>query len=146
MHAENVFLIVGAGYAGSVVARELADAGRRVRVIDKRPHVAGNAYDELDAHGVLVHRYGPHIFHTNGERIFQYLSRFTAWRAYEHRVRGVVDGKLYPFPINRDTLNQLYGQNLDEPGAAAFFESVREPRDPVLTSEEVVLNSVGRDL
>ena len=146
MHAENVFLIVGAGYAGSVVARELADAGRRVRVIDKRPHVAGNAYDELDAHGVLVHRYGPHIFHTNGERIFQYLSRFTEWRAYEHRVRGVVDGKLYPFPINRDTLNQLYGQNLDEPGAAAFFESVREPRDPVLTSEDVVLNSVGRDL
>ena len=139
-------LIVGAGYAGSVTARELADAGRRVLVIDKRPHVAGNAYDELDAHGVLVHRYGPHIFHTNGERIWQWLSRFTEWRPYEHRVRGVVDGREYPFPINRDTLNQLYGLDLDEAGAEAFFERVREPRDPVRTSEDVVLNSVGRDL
>src|SRR5699024_2000961 len=72
-------LIVGAGYAGSVTARELAEAGWRVHVIDKRPHIAGNAYDEPDAHGVLVHRYGPHIFHTNGERIFQWLSRFTQW-------------------------------------------------------------------
>jgi len=139
-------LIVGAGYAGSVMARELADTGCRVHIIDKRPHVGGNAYDEPDAHGVLVHHYGPHIFHTNGERIFQWLSRFTEWRPYEHRVRGVVDGKLYPFPINRDTLNLLYGLSLDEAGAAAFFERVREPRDPVLTSEDVVLNSVGRDL
>ncbi len=139
-------LVVGAGFAGSVMARELADAGRRVRVIDKRPHVAGNAYDEPDAHGVLVHRYGPHIFHTNGERIAAYLSRFTAWRPYEHRVRGVVDGVAYPFPINRDTLNRLYGLELDEAGAAAFFERVREPREPVRTSEDVVLNSVGRDL
>ncbi|MCO6441662.1 MAG: UDP-galactopyranose mutase [Nitrococcus mobilis] len=139
-------LIVGAGYAGSVVARELADAGRRVLVIDRRPHIAGNAYDEHDDHGVLVHRYGPHIFHTNGERIFKYLSRFTEWRAYEHRVRSVVDGVRYPFPINRDTLNRLYGLELDEQGAAAFFERVREPREPVRSSEDVVLSSVGRDL
>jgi UDP-galactopyranose mutase len=139
-------LIVGAGYAGSVVARELADAGKRVRVIDKRPHIAGNAFDELDAHGVLVHRYGPHIFHTNAERIWEWLSRFTQWREYEHRVRGVVDGREYPFPINRDTLNALYGLDLDEAGAQAFFERAREPRDPVRTSEDVVLNSVGRDL
>lgn len=139
-------LIVGAGFAGSVVARELADAGWKVHVIDRRPHIAGNAYDELDAHGLLVHRYGPHIFHTNGERIATYLSRFTEWRAYEHRVQGVVDGVAYPFPINRDTLNLLYGLNLDETGAAEYFERVREARDPVLTSEDVVLNSVGRDL
>lgn len=139
-------LIVGAGFAGSVMARELADAGRRVHVVDRRPHVAGNAFDELDTSGVLVHRYGPHIFHTNAARIVDYLSRFTEWRPYEHRVRGVVDGVDYPFPINRDTLNQLYGLALDEDGAAAFFERVREPRDPVLTSEDVVLNSVGRDL
>lgn len=91
-------LIVGAGYAGSVMARELADAGRQVHVIDKRPHTAGNAYDELDEHGVRVHRYGSHIFHTNAEHIFKYLSRFTEWRVYEHRVRGVVDSKLYPLP------------------------------------------------
>lgn len=139
-------LVVGAGYAGSVVARELADAGYRVLVIDKRTHIAGNAYDELDKHGVLVHRYGPHIFHTNGKRIFRYLSRFTEWRSYEHRVRGMVNGVAYPFPINRETLNKLYGLNLDETGAAAFFERVREPRNPVETSEDVVLNSVGRDL
>lgn len=140
------FLIVGAGYAGCVMARELADSGCRVRVIDKRAHIAGNAFDELDKHGVLVHRYGPHIFHTNALRIFEYLSRFTEWRPYEHRVRGVVDGVAYPFPINRDTLNQLYGLDLDEAAAAAFFERVREPREQVLTSEDVVLNSVGRDL
>ncbi|HEV2539608.1 MAG TPA: UDP-galactopyranose mutase [Frateuria sp.] len=146
MQASSFALVVGAGFAGSVIARELADAGWLVRVVDKRIHVAGNAYDELDAHGVLVHRYGPHIFHTNGERIFDYLSRFTEWRPYEHRVRGVVDGRAYPFPINRDTLNQLYGLDLDDTGAEAFLERVREPRDPVLTSEDVVLNSVGRDL
>lgn len=146
MQAAPSFLIVGAGFAGSVVARELADAGRRVHIIDRRPHIAGNAYDEMDAHGILIHRYGPHIFHTNGERIFEYLSRFTEWREYEHRVRAIVNGNSYPFPINRDTLNQLYGLNLDEAGAAAFFERVREPRDSVLTSEDVVLNSVGHDL
>lgn len=140
------FLIAGAGFAGSVVARELAEAGHVVHVIDRRPHIAGNAYDEYDAHGILVHRYGPHIFHTNGERIFQYLSRFTEWRPYEHRVLGVVDGVAYPFPINRDTLNRLYGLQLSEADAAAYFERVRIPRDPVATSEDVVLNSVGRDL
>jgi len=145
MTGANV-LIVGAGYAGGVMARELAEAGQRVHVIDKRPHIAGNAYDEPDAHDVLVHRYGPHIFHTNAERIFSWLSQFTEWRPYEHRVRGVVNGALYPFPINRDTLNRLYGLDLDEAGAEAFFERVREPREPVLTSEDVVLNSVGRDL
>jgi len=139
-------LIIGAGFAGSVIARELADAGHHVHVIDRRRHIAGNAYDEYDVHGVLIHRYGPHIFHTNGERIFRWLSRFTEWRPYEHRVRGVVDGKQYPFPINRDTVNRLYGLDLDEAATAAFFERVREPREAVRTSEDVVLNSVGRDL
>lgn len=139
-------LIIGAGFAGSVVARELAEAGHQVQVVDRRAHIAGNAYDELDANGVLIHRYGPHIFHTNSERIFNYLSKFTEWRSYEHKVRGVVEGKEYPFPINRDTLNQLYDLNLDEQGAADFFEKVREPKDPVRSSEDVVLNSVGRDL
>lgn len=142
----SITLIIGAGFAGSTVARELADAGHLVRVIDKRPHIAGNAFDETDAHGVLVHRYGPHIFHTNSEKVWRFLSRFTEWRPYEHRVLGVVDGKTFPFPINRDTLNQLYGLDLDEAGAAAFFERVREPREPVRSSEDVVLNSVGRDL
>jgi len=139
-------LVVGAGFAGSVTARELADAGHYVYIIDKRPHVGGNAYDKFDDHGVLIHQYGPHIFHTNGARIFEWLSRFTEWHPYEHRVRSVLNGVSYPFPINRDTLNRLYGLDLDEKGVEEFFNKVREPRKPVLTSEDVVLNSVGRDL
>ena len=114
-------LIVGAGFAGAVTARELADAGERVLVIDKRAHVAGNAYDRLDAQGVLIHEYGPHIFHTNSEKVFEYLSRFTAWRAYEHRVLAVPDartGAAYPMPVNRTTINGLYGLDLDEAGIA----------------------------
>jgi UDP-galactopyranose mutase len=140
------FLVVGAGFAGSVCAERLAAAGQRVLIVDKRPHIGGNAYDELDAHGVLVHRYGPHLFHTNGKRIFEYLSRFTDWRFYEHRVRASVEGKLYPLPINRTTINELYGLDLDEDGVAAYLQSVCEPRSPLRTSEDVVLNSVGEDL
>lgn len=139
-------LVVGAGFAGVVCARELADAGRLVRVIDRRPHIAGNAYDHRDAHGVLVHRYGPHIFHTNSEKVWRWLSRFTAWRPYEHRVLAQVDGNLLPIPINRTTLNRLYGLELDEAGAAAMLDRMREPRMSLRTSEDVVLNSVGRDL
>lgn len=139
-------LVIGAGFAGSVCARELAEAGHQVLVIDRRDHIAGNAFDLKDEHGILIHQYGPHIFHTNSERIFNYLSKFTEWRHYEHRVRSVVNGKEYPFPINRDTLNQLYDLDLTEEQAAEFFEKVREPKEKVQTSEDVVLNSVGRDL
>ena len=139
-------LIVGAGFAGACTARVLADAGLRCHLVDKRPHIAGNAFDTLDEHGVLVHRYGPHIFHTNSEKVFAWLSRFTEWRPYEHRVLAQVDGRLLPLPINRRTLNELYGLDLDEAGAQAFLERVREPRETVRTSEDVVLNSVGRDL
>lgn len=139
-------LVVGAGFAGSICARELVEAGHKALVVDRRDHIAGNAYDVKDEHGILIHQYGPHIFHTNSERIFNYLSRFTEWRPYEHRVRGVVNGKEYPFPINRDTLNQLYDLDLTEEQAAEYFEKVREPKDSVKTSEDVVLNSVGRDL
>ena len=136
--------IVGAGFSGSVVAEQLAAAGIKVLVVEKRPHVAGNAYDEFDDHGVLVHRYGPHIFHTNAERVFAYLSRFTEWRDYEHRVLANTGGRLYPIPINLDTINRFFGERLDEAGAAAFLE--RERREPVKTSEDVVVNTVGREL
>jgi UDP-galactopyranose mutase len=139
-------LIVGAGFAGSVCARAMADAGRQVLLIDKRGHVGGNAYDKYDEHGILVHPYGPHIFHTNSKRIIEWLSRFTEWRFYEHRVLASVDGQLLPIPINITTLNSLYGQTLDEAGAVAWLDRVREPREPIRTSEDVVLNSVGRDL
>jgi UDP-galactopyranose mutase len=142
-------LIVGAGFAGAVTARELAEAGDRVLVIDRRPHVGGNAFDHRDAAGVWVHRYGPHVFHTNSERVFEYLSRFTAWRPYEHRVLAVPDvrtGTAYPLPINRTTINRLYGLNLDEAGVAAYLERVRVPRKRLRHSEDAVLNAVGRHL
>ena len=139
-------LVVGAGFSGSVVARELAEQGCQVLVIDKRDHVGGNAHDRHDAHGVLVHPYGPHIFHTNSQRIFDYLSRFTQWRPYEHRVLASVDGQLVPLPINIDTVNRLYGLALDEDSIQPYFDRVREPRERIRTSEDVVLNAVGRDL
>ncbi len=141
-------LIVGAGFAGAVLAERLAsDSGQRVLVVDRRPHIGGNAYDEHDAAGVLVHRYGPHIFHTNSADVFDYLSRFTAWRPYEHRVLASVDDKLVPMPINRTTLNALYGLSLeDDAEAAAFLASRAESVEDIRTSEDVVVAAVGRDL
>jgi UDP-galactopyranose mutase len=140
-------LVVGAGFAGSVLAERLAaGSGRRVLVIDRRTHVGGNAYDERDAAGILVHRYGPHVFHTNSAEVFAYLSRFTAWRPYEHRVLASVDGKLLPLPINLDTVNGLYGLELDTPGLEAFLAARAERIAPIRTSEDVVVAKVGRDL
>jgi len=139
-------LVVGAGFSGAVVAQRLAARGLRVVVIDRRDHVGGNAFDRPDAHGVLIHPYGPHIFHTNSERVFDYLSQFTRWRPYEHRVLACVEGKLLPMPINIDTVNRLYGLALDESTIQAFYDRVREPRAELRTSEDVVLNAVGRDL
>ena len=141
------YLVVGAGFAGSVLAERLARGlGKRVLICDQRAHIGGNAYDEYDAAGVLVHRYGPHIFHTNSAEVFNYLSRFTAWRAYEHRVLASVDGQLLPMPINLDTINRLYGLKLDSAGVANFLASVAEKRAAIRTSEDVVLSQVGRDL
>src|SRR6266511_1730500 len=106
-------LVVGAGYAGAIMAERLAtQCGQSVLVIDRRDHIAGNAYDYFDEHGVRVHRYGPHIFHTNSARVVEYLSRFTDWRPYEHRVLAKVEEQLLPIPINRTTLNMLYGLDL----------------------------------
>jgi len=141
-------LVVGAGYAGSVMAERLASqAGLRVLVIDRRPHVAGNAYDEHDEHGVLVHRYGPHIFHTNSDRVTQYLSHFTEWLPYEHRVLAMVDGKLLPMPINRTTLNALYDLGLEtEAQTEAFLAERAEPRERMETSEDSVVARFGWDL
>ena len=140
-------LVVGAGYAGSVLAERLASQlGQNVLIVDRRPHIGGNAYDHYDDAGVLVHKYGPHIFHTNSKEVFDYLSQFTAWRPYQHRVLASVDGRLVPFPINLDTINQLYGLNLNALELEEFFASVAEPRNPIRTSEDVVVSKVGRDL
>jgi UDP-galactopyranose mutase len=141
-------LVVGAGYAGSVVAERMAAVGRqRVLVIDRRDHIAGNAYDYYDEHGVLCHRYGPHIFHTKSEKVVHYLSRFTDWRPYEHRVLARVDGKLVPMPINRTTVNELYGLDLEtDDDMERFLQSRAEPVKYIRTSEDVVVAKVGREL
>ncbi|MFC4638159.1 UDP-galactopyranose mutase [Deinococcus hohokamensis] len=140
------YLIVGAGFAGSVLAERLANAGKRVLIVDRRPHIAGNAYDCYDDAGVLIHPYGPHIFHTNSKDVFDYLSQFTEWRPYQHRVLASVDGQLLPIPINLDTVNRLYGLNLTAFQVEDFFASVAEKVEAVRTSEDVVVGKVGRDL
>jgi UDP-galactopyranose mutase len=141
------YLIVGAGYAGSVLAERLANgSGKRVLICDKRPHIGGNAFDHYDDHGILVHKYGPHIFHTSSAIVFDYLSRFTAWRPYEHRVLASVDGQQVPIPINLDTVNRLYGLSLTSFELEAFFAKHAEHVDKVTTSEHVVVSRVGREL
>lgn len=141
------YLIVGAGFAGSVIAERLASQlNKKVLIIDKRPHIAGNAFDHYNEDGILVHKYGPHIFHTNSKDVFDYLSLFTAWRPYEHRVLASVDGQLVPMPINLDTINKLYGLNLTSFDVDNFFKSVAEEVPVVQTSEDVVVSKVGREL
>lgn len=141
------YLIIGAGFAGAVLAERLANgSNKKVLICDKRSHIAGNAYDHYNDDGILVHKYGPHIFHTNSSEVFEYLSRFTKWRAYEHRVLASVDGMLLPIPINLDTINGLYGLSLNSTELQAFFDSVKEERTPVMTSEDVVVGAVGKDL
>jgi len=141
------YLVVGAGFAGSVLAERLASqAGKRVLVVEKRGHVGGNAYDCYDDAGVLVHKYGPHIFHTNSTEVFEYLSQFTAWRPYQHRVLARVDGQLVPIPINLDTINKLYGTRFNAFELEQFFASAAEPREVLRTAEDVVISKVGREL
>jgi UDP-galactopyranose mutase len=147
------WLIVGAGFAGSVLAERLAaERGDRVLVVDRRDHIAGNAFDHTDAAGVLIHRYGPHIFHTNSEQVFAYLSRFTAWRPYEHRVLAEVISPVtgaamqVPIPINLDTINRLYGLSLTEAEVEAWLAARAEPVAQIRTSEDVVVATVGREL
>ena len=141
------WLIVGAGFAGSVLAERLArERGERVLVIDRRDHVGGNAFDVLNEDGLLIHRYGPHIFHTNARSVFDHLSRFTEWRPYEHRVLAEVDGQRVPIPINLDTVNQLYGLDLVPNSLKEWLAARAEPVAEIRTSEDVVVSTVGREL
>ncbi len=141
------YLVVGAGLAGAVLAERLAHGmGKRVLIVDKRPHVAGNTFDYFDDAGILVHKYGPHIFHTNSSEVVQYLSRFTEWHDYEHRVLASVDGSLLPIPINLDTINRMYNLNLDAAGMHTFLAARMEVPTQIRTSEDIVVSRVGREL
>jgi UDP-galactopyranose mutase len=141
------YLIVGAGFAGSVLAERLASqSDKKILIIDKRDHIAGNAYDYYNNDGILIHKYGPHIFHTNSKEVFEYLGQFTEWRPYEHKVLASVDGQLVPIPINLNTINQLYGLQLNSSEVEDFFASKAEKVSGVKTSEDVVVSKVGREL
>ena len=141
------YLVAGAGLAGGVLAERLANGmGKRVLIIDKRDHIGGNTFDYHDAAGILVHKYGPHIFHTNSAEVMQYLSKFTSWRDYEHRVLAKVDGKLLPIPINLDTIEQMYGLRLDATGMQEFLAMRAETGRSIRTSEDIVVSRVGREL
>ncbi len=125
-------IVVGAGFAGAVCARRLAEsAGFRVAVLERRDHIAGNAYDRLDDAGILVHEYGPHIYHTFDERVHNFLSRFTKWTDYEHRVLANIDGTLMPVPFNHTSLllafDEIHGEELYQKLVETFGENKKVP-------------------
>jgi UDP-galactopyranose mutase len=141
------YVVVGARVARATIAERLAaHAGKKVLICDRRPHIGGNAYDHYDESGILVHKYGPHIFHTNSREVYEYLSRFTEWRPYQHRVLACVDGQLLPIPINLNTVNTMYGTSFTSFELEQFFASVAEPVAQVRTSEDVIVSRVGREL
>ena len=142
------YLIVGAGFSGSVFAEKIASQlNKKVLIVEKRGHVAGNAFDYYNEDKILIHKYGPHWFHTNNKKVFEYLSQFTEWHFHEHRVKSNINGKLYPFPINRDTINMLYNLNLrTSKEVRTYYNSVRKEIKKIRNSEEMVLSLVGEDL
>lgn len=124
-------IIIGSGVAGSVLARSLADQGKKVLIIERRHHIGGNCYDEFDEHGILIHTYGPHIFHTSKKHVFDYLSRFTKWYEFGHKVVANIHGTLMPIPFNLNTLHMVYDKekadSLEEKLIAAFGKDTRVP-------------------
>ena len=143
-----LFVIVGAGYAGSVTARCLADnyPNDSILLIESKNHIGGHSHDRYNEHGILIHEYGPHIFHTNSKKVFDFLSRFTTWRDYQHRVLASIDGRLLPIPINRDTINKYFGLNLSNQEVAGFLEKIAEKKDVIKNSEDAVVSKIGREL
>ena len=141
------YMVVGAGFAGSVIAERLASQeNKKILLVDKRKHIGGNTYDFYNKDGILVHQYGPHIFHTNSREVFDYLGKFTEWRPYEHRVLASVDGMLVPIPINLNTINSLYGLALNCDEVDNFLRSRAVVTSRVTTSEDVVISKVGKEL
>ena len=143
--AHTDFLIIGAGFSGCVIAERLAAAGWKCVVVDRRMHVGGNAYDETDAAGVLVHRYGPHYFRTNSPRIVEYLSRFTGWHAVDYTIKSFARGRYWTFPINLNKIEEYLGRPSNSEEIAAWLEQARVRHEEPQNSEEVVISQVGRE-
>lgn len=130
-------IVIGSGAAGSVVARKLAEEGRKILILEKRPHIGGNCYDRPDDYGILIHEYGPHIFHTGEEEVYRFLSRFTDWYCFGHEVVANVHGKLLPVPFNLNTLYQVYDQKEAEELEAILIREYGEgSRIPVMKLKE----------
>ena len=141
------YLIVGAGLTGLTFANLLAqNENNKILIIEKRHHIGGNAYDSYNANHILIHNYGPHIFHTDNQTVWDYLSQFTEWHDYQHRVLSFVDGQFIPMPITLETINQLYNTNLSQFEMVDFIESQKERVVPIKSSEDVALNNAGRDI
>lgn len=141
------YLVVGSGFAGSVLAERLNSIGKRILVVEKRKHIGGNCHDYYDKFGVLVHKYGPHYFRTNFQEVTDYLSKFTQWRLCEYRIRACINDKIYTFPINRNTLNEFFGVNLKtDKETEEFLKSKREHIKNPKNAEEQVLSLVGREI
>jgi UDP-galactopyranose mutase len=141
-------LVVGAGFAGAVYARVCAEAGFRVDIIDKRSHIAGNCFDYLHDSGVRVHKYGPHLFHTSNMRVVEWLSRFTQWNDYQHKVVArLPSGKLTPMPVNLDTINDVFGQQLETPEqVAALLQDHVTPCEQPAHAEDYLYSKIGAQL
>ncbi|MBR9706373.1 UDP-galactopyranose mutase [Candidatus Pacearchaeota archaeon] len=139
-------VVVGSGFAGSVIAEQLASTGKSVLILDKRDHIGGNCYDYN--HGnILIQKYGPHIFHTDNKQVFDYLSKFTKWNDYQHKVLADYQGEHYPIPINLDTVNKYYNLNLNSPNELKIFlESIREKISDIKNSRDVVVSKFGNEL
>lgn len=116
-------VIIGAGFAGAVLAERFAKSGKKILMIERRKHIAGNCYDEVDANGILIHKYGPHLFHTDDEQVWKYLSRFTEWQLYHHRVKAVIDGNPVPIPFNLNTLQEVFPKSLANKLEAALLKN-----------------------
>lgn len=145
IHAEIV--IIGAGISGAVLAERYANAGKKVLIVEKRNHVAGNCYDFIDENGILVSKYGAHLFHTNDASVWEYVNRFSAWYPWEHKVLASVDGKLVPIPVNITTVNAIFGTSIStEEEMKQWLEDNRNPVADPADGREAALNKVGPEL
>ncbi len=146
MEKKYNYLIVGAGFAGATFARKAAEHGQKVLVIDRRDHIGGNAYDCYNNEDVLIHQYGPHIFHTNHQKVWNFLSEHTAWHYYQHRVVTSVDGQEVPMPINVKTINMLYGTSYTAENIHEFYKERKKDIPEIKTSEDVIVSQIGEEL